>query len=119
MTSVPLQQTASEDRVEAPKWHWWISIIGGLSLLGFQGLHPEFYNWWVTNVHSLPAQEVMGWIFVACLPIHVYEAVYVYRLAHVLGMPNSAIGWSVQTFILGFPSTYLLRKRAKSMGVAK
>ena len=119
MTSLPLENAAIDDRVESPKLHWWISIVGGLTLLGFQGLHPEFYNWWIATVHPLPAQNVMAWIFIACLPIHIYEAVYVYRLANLLGMPESAMGWSIQTFILGFPSTSLLRKRAKAMGVAK
>ena len=119
MTSIPIENTSTEDRVDAPALHWWASIIGGLTLLGFQGLHTEFYTWWVANMHALPAQNVMAWIFVACLPIHLYEAVYVYRVAQHIGMPKSAMGWAVQTFVLGYPSTHLIRKRAKAMGASK
>ena len=119
MTSISIENANTEDRVDAPALHWWISIIGGLTLLGFQGLNAEFYNWWVANMHALPGQNVMAWIFVACLPIHIYEAVYVYRVAQHLGMPKSAMGWAVQTFVLGYPSTHLIRKRAKAMGVSK
>ena len=28
------------------------------------------------------------------------------------------MGWAVQTFVLGYPSTHLIRKRAKAMGVS-
>ena len=119
MTSISIENANTEDRVEPPALYWWVAIIGGLTLLGFQGLHDGFYNWWITNMHGLPGQNVMAWIFVACLPIHIFEAVYVYRVANHLGMVKSAMGWAVQTFILGYPSTHLIRKRAKAMGVSK
>ena len=119
MTSLSMENASTEDRVDPPALYWWVAIIGGLTLLAFQGLSTEFYTWWVANMHPLPSQNIMAWILVACLPIHIFEAVYVYRVAQHLGMPNSAMGWAVQTFILGYPSTHLIRKRAKAMGVSK
>ena len=119
MTSISMENATTEDTVDAPALYWWVAIIGGLVLLGIQGFNTEFYNWWIANMHPLPGQNVMAWILIACLPIHLFEAIYVYRVAQHLGMPNSAMGWAVQTFILGYPSTHLIRKRARAMGVTK
>ena len=60
MTSISIENTSTEDRVDPPALHWWVAIIGGLVLLGFQGFNAEFYNWWVTNMHALPSQNIMA-----------------------------------------------------------
>ena len=104
-----------EDKVEPPKLVWWFAIIGGLSTLALQGLSTEFYTFWITNLHPLPGQSFMMWLLIACLPIHIYEAVYCYRLAHRIGHHRSALGWAAQTFVLGYPSTRLLNQRARQM----
>ena len=103
---------ADTDVVERPHAFWWFAILGGLTILAFQGFSPDFYAYWTSHVNPLPGRAVMRGIFIGCVPIHVYEAVYVHRLAVRLGMHRSAVGWSVQTFFLGFPSTYLIRRRA-------
>ena len=102
-----------EDRVEPPKLIWWFVILGGLGLLALQSLHAPFYAWYTTTLHPLPGQNVMLWILIACLPIHLFEAVYVFRLAQKLGLSQSAPLWALQTFMLGYPSTRLMLARAK------
>ncbi len=101
------------DVVLRPRPVWWVLTLGGLTLLAFQGFRPDFYAWWATHLHPLPPRSFMAWLFVACIPVHAFEAVYVFRLAQRLGMPRSAAGWALQTMMLGYPSTALLRKRAK------
>lgn len=105
---------APEDTVDRPHAVWWVVVIGGLTVLAFQGFSDAFYGWWIAHLHALPAQKVMMWIFVACVPIHVFEAFYCHRLARRLGLTKSAFGWGVQSFFLGYPSTRLLRRREKA-----
>ncbi len=108
------EATSVEDRVEVPHPMWWFLVLGGLTLLAFQGFHSGFYEWWVGSVHRLPPQPYMAGLFVACIPIHAFEGIYAWRTAHRLGMSRSAFGWAVQCFVIGYPSTHLLRKRVKS-----
>jgi hypothetical protein len=102
----------SVDAVERPHVVWWVLVIGGLSVLALQALSAPFYSWWVSHVNPLPGQGVMRWILIACAPIHVYEALYVYGAARKLGMRRSQTAWAVQTLLLGYPSTHLFRKHA-------
>jgi len=102
------------DKVDRPHPIWWVLVLGGLTLLGFQAFSTRFYDSYIAHVNPLPGQSVMLAIFIACIPIHIFEAIYVYRLAQELGLHRSAAGWSLQTLLIGFPSTLLIRKRAKS-----
>jgi Domain of unknown function (DUF4499) len=102
------------DRVERPHALVWIAILGGLTLLGVQAFSASFYAWWSTEVAPLPGQMILVWIFVACLPIHLGEAVYCFWLSNRLGMPRASLGWALQTFVIGFPSTWLLVKRSRA-----
>ena len=108
-----------EDKVDHPHLVWWVVVIGGLSLLGVQAFSESFYTWWVTHLHPLPSQTVMMWILIACAPIHVFEAFYCHWLARRIGLVRSAVGWGVQSFFLGYPSTRLLRQRAKASAASK
>jgi hypothetical protein len=99
------------DRVERPHFAWWVAILGGLTVLCLQGFSSSFYAWWIEHVNPLPAQSTLAWIFLACIPIHAGEAVYCWKLSNRLGTPNLSLGWALQTFIIGFPSTLLLMKR--------
>jgi hypothetical protein len=92
---------------------WWVLVSGGLTVLGLQAFSAHFYAWWALHVNPLPGQVVMRWILFACIPIHVYEALYVYGRADKLGMRRSKAAWTVQTFFLGYPSTHLFRKHAR------
>ena len=100
--------------MEHPHPVWWLLVIGGLTLLAFQGFHAEFYAFWVDRVHPLPGQAVMAWIFYACIPIHVFEAGWAWRTAHRLGLSGHAAGWAAQGFALGWPSTRLLLRRKRA-----
>ena len=102
---------AGPDRVDHPNPFWVVVVIGGLYLLWLQGFSEDFYGWWSAHVHALPARESWRWLFVACIPIHVAEAGYCWRLAHRLELRDSAAGWALQAFFLGWPSTRLLRAR--------
>ncbi|MET0593453.1 MAG: DUF4499 domain-containing protein [Polyangiaceae bacterium] len=101
------------DSVERPHLLWWVAIVGGLTLLAVQGFSAPFYSWWIEHVHGLPAQPVLAWIFLGCIPLHIGEAIFCYRLSNRLGTPQASLGWALQTFIIGFPSTLLLIKRSR------
>jgi hypothetical protein len=103
----------SADALERPHVAWWVLVIGGLTLLGLQSFSAPFYAWWVVHANALPGRPVLRWIFLACIPVHVYEALYVRRTAAELGMGRSKSAWTVQTFFLGYPSTHLFRKHAR------
>jgi hypothetical protein len=104
---------SQSDKVDRPHLVWWIVIVGGLSILAGQGFSDSFYAWWVAHVNPLPAQSTMAWIFLVCIPIHIGEAIYCWRLSNRLGTPGASMGWALQTLIIGFPSTRLLMKRAR------
>ncbi len=105
--------TAGPDRVDNPNPFWVVVVIGGLYLLWLQGFSPDFYAWWTAKMHGLPPQSVWRWIFIACIPIHVFEAGYCYKLANKLGLRKSAPGWATSAFFLGWPATRLLKARAR------
>jgi hypothetical protein len=104
---------SQSEKVERPHVLFWIAIVGGLTILALQGFSDSFYTWWVAHVNALPAQSTMAWIFLACIPIHVGEAIYCWRLSNRLGTPGASAEWALQTFVIGFPSTLLLLKRAR------
>jgi len=106
------------DTLDRPHVAWWLLVGGGLTVLGLQAFSAPFYAWWVSHVNPLPGQLAMRWILFACFPIHVYEALYVHARARKLGMHRSKMAWTVQTFLLGYPSTHLFRKRARLAGGA-
>ena len=104
---------SQSQKVERPHILWWVSIVGGLTILGLQGFNSAFYAWWVAHLNALPAQGTMAWIFLSLVPIHVGEAIYCWRLSNRLGTPDASTQWALQTFVIGFPSTWLLMKRAR------
>jgi hypothetical protein len=104
---------SQSEKVERPHVLFWIAIVGGLTILALQGFNDSFYGWWVAHVNALPAQSTMAWIFLACIPIHLGEALYCWRLSNRLGTPGASAEWALQTFVIGFPSTRLLMKRAR------
>ncbi len=110
----PPPPTSGPDRVDHPNPFWVVVVIGGLYLLWLQGYSADFHAWWSAHVHTLPPQTRWRWVFVACVPIHVAEAVYCYRLARRLGLVRSAAGWSASAFFLGWPSVRLLKLRAQA-----
>jgi len=110
----PANNPSGPDRVDHPNPLWVVLVIGGLGLLWLQGYSADFHGWWSAHVHALPPQHLWRWLFVACVPIHVAEAVYSHRLARRLGLVRSAAGWSASAFFLGWPSVRLLKLRANA-----
>jgi len=90
---------------------WWVLVLGGLTVLAFQGWSAPFYGWWTSHVNWLPGQAFMAWLFVACVPIHAGEALYVYVVAPRSGLSRSRSAWALQTLLLGYPSTHLFFRR--------
>jgi hypothetical protein len=103
----------SADAVEFPHALWWVLVLGGMTVLGLQSFDASFYQWWAAHVNALPGQLVMRCIFLACIPVHLGEALYVHRTAAKLGMRRSKVAWTVQTLLIGYPSTHLFRKHAR------
>ena len=104
----------SSDVVDRPAIYLWIAVLGGLTVLALQGFNEAFYTWWTATLHWLPPQQYMGYLFIACIPIHAFEAWWVHKQAKALGLDASAGGWMVQTFFLGYPSTALLKARMRA-----
>ena len=105
---------AQSERVERPHPLWWAAIVGGLTILALQGFSSSFYEWWTQHLHALPGQSMLAWIFLACIPLHIGEALFCWRLSNRLGTPRASAGWALQTFVIGFPSTWLLLRRART-----
>ena len=101
------------DAVDRPALVWWVLVLGGLTILALDSWDPAFYAWWTSHVNPLPGQAVMAWVFVACVPIHAGEAIYVNLAAKKSGLALSRAAWTVQTLILGYPSTHLFRKKVR------
>jgi hypothetical protein len=102
------------DRVERPRLAWWIAVEGGLTILALQGFSTSFYGWWTAQVMALPAQSTLAWIFLACIPLHLGEALYCYWQSNRIGTLEASMGWAVQSFFIGLPSTWLMIKRARA-----
>ena len=107
-------QESRADVIDRPHWIWKIIVWGGLGLLAIMAFSGDFYAMWNRELYQLPAQSTLAWIFVACVPVHLFEALYAYRLARKLGLDATAASWAWQCFAIGFPATWLLIKRKRA-----
>jgi len=96
-----------DDDVQRPPLGWWIAIGGGLGLNALIGFHDGAYASWCGWVTAALPQELIRNIFIGAVVVHIAEATYAWRLARQAGL-DSAAGWALQTFLLGFPSLRLL-----------
>jgi hypothetical protein len=99
-------------RIDRPHLGWWIAVLGGMVLLAVLAFDAGAYAAWCANVTTVLRQQLLQGIFVAALATHIAEAVYAFRLASRGGLRETAFGWFLQTFLLGYPSLRLLRRRA-------
>jgi hypothetical protein len=106
---------AARDAIERPEVYWWVSILGGIGLTAVLGFSDGAYALWHGHVTTLLSQPIIQLIFMGAVLTHLAEAIYALRLTQRLGLRDSAIGWVVQTFLLGFPSLRLLRRRAETL----
>lgn len=101
-----IEQLAEEtDVVERPALGWWIAVGGGLGLLFFLAFTPA------GRFFPIP-RTVLRTIALIAIALHVGEAVYARKLAKEAGLDVN--GWTLQTFLLGYPSLRLLLKRVRS-----
>ncbi len=99
-----------DDAVERPPLGWWIAILAGLGLNAWVGFSDSAYAIWCSYVTAVFPQALLRNIFLAAVVVHVGEALYAWRLATQAGL-RTAAGWTLQTFVLGFPSLGRLRRR--------
>ena len=97
-----------------PAWYWWILILGGRPIFLELTVHSDFHGWWVENMHAMPSQKALVWIWIiGVIPLHLFEGWYAYRVCHKIGLESLAWKWAIQCFVIGYPSTHLLNKRKK------
>jgi hypothetical protein len=102
--------------IDRPHVVWWISIIAGMTTLGVLAFDPPALAWWTAHLFWLPPAAVLIAVFIGAVALHVGEAAYAFRLASGVA-PAAAIGWTLQTLTLGYPSLRLLKLRvAKAAG---
>jgi len=98
--------------VDRPRLGWWISVLGGMALLGLLAFHTGAYAQWRALVTVALSQSLLRGIFAAAVLTHLLEAMYAWHLAQRAGLRRSARGWFLQTLLLGYPSLRLLLRRA-------
>ena len=103
--------------IDRPHLVWWISIIAGMTTLGVLAFDPPALAWWTAHLFWLPPAAVLIAAFVVAVALHVGEAAYAFRLASNVA-PSAAVGWTLQTLTLGYPSLRLLKLRAAKAGGA-
>jgi len=98
--------------VERPALFWWISVLGGMTLLGLIAFQKDAGAIWTQHIPFIDLL-VLKVIFILAVLTHLSEAIYAYKLAKQARLSETALGWSAQTFLLGYPSLKLLLKRIK------
>jgi hypothetical protein len=115
-SAIPLSDAATgQDEVERPHVGWWVSILFGMSLTSTLACSDTAYALWSEHVMSFLSRGTIQKIFVVAWALHIGEALYARKLAGELGFSAAARrGWTLQTFLLGYPSLKkLLQRRAK------
>ncbi|GAF94347.1 unnamed protein product, partial [marine sediment metagenome] len=101
----------TREKVDRPRWFWWVSIILGMLLLGFVAHHPSTWAWWTQNLTAAIPQWVFRVVLWAAVLTHVHKGLKAVRLAERAGFHRTSTAWGWQTFILGFASMKLLLPR--------
>lgn len=91
---------------ETPQAIWWIAILGGMGLTALLAFERSAFQWWSEWITTALSQSVFQWIFGLAILAHVGEALYALKLAS-----TDKWRWTLQTFLLGYPSLSLLVKK--------
>jgi len=98
--------------VNRPSWLWFALIDGGILSLAVLGAsestHASVNDAMPTG---LPPQKTLRRMLVGVAVIHLAEARWAGRMARRRGL--SPGGWRLQTFVVGFPSLFTLRRIPK------
>ncbi|CAM9957726.1 unnamed protein product [Ectocarpus fasciculatus] len=109
-------------RVPRPALGYWITNPGGIwlvTLAAFGGPCPAFAEPLARSaghvgLRLLKQQSTVRAVCIAVYLVHVLEGVYAFRVARQAGHRDVAPGWFAQTFLLGFPSVFLVNDLKKA-----
>jgi len=113
--ATPLGHDASA-RVERPALGWWVSILSGMTLLGFIAFHGRTWRMWSESVTGVIPQAALRALFGAAVATHILEGSAAVRIAERDGRHAATLRWGAQTLLLGFPSLGLLRRSVAATG---
>ena len=100
------------DGVQRPSLLWFLVLDGGIVVLTKLVVSSKSYERASElSGGTLPPRRALRALLVATAVIHAAEAVAAGRIAAKRGLPAS--GWSLQTFVVGFPSLMVLRKAGR------
>jgi dehydrogenase/reductase SDR family protein 7B len=92
----------------APAFIWWFLILLGMTTLGVLTFNEVAFSAWPV----LPRPVLVG-IWWLAVVLHVLEAGIAFTLA---AQSRHRLAWTLQTFLLGYPSLRLLRRALKTRG---
>lgn len=102
-----VQQLADgTDVVKRPPLWQWAMVLGGLGLLGVLAFNTDAHRAWVHHISPMFSQSVLRAIAYPALAVHLGEAAYAAHIAQKHDLDTA--GWTLQTFLLGYPSLRLL-----------
>lgn len=97
---------------ESPHVGWFVAILPAMALLTVLALSGAARAVWEARVTTALSPAFFQVVCAAAWIAHVGEALYARRLATRIGSERAA-AWTLQTFLLGFPSLRLLIARAR------
>lgn len=71
------------------------------------------------GLRLLKQQSTVRAVCIAVYLVHVLEGVYAFRVARQAGHRDAAPGWFAQTFLLGFPSVFLVNDLKRREGTSE
>jgi 3beta-hydroxy-delta5-steroid dehydrogenase/steroid delta-isomerase len=104
---------AGKERVDRPRWGWWVAIPLGMALLAVLAFEPGAHALWSESVTRWTPRWMLQGVFIWAVLIHVYKGMKAVRMAERAGLHQTSLGWGWQTFALGFPSLSLLQRRVE------
>jgi hypothetical protein len=103
---------------------WYIFLPLGMFLNAFVAFYPirsikspTFAVTFLSFFYNI--QSAIAWIFYIAVLLHVLETIFVYFKYPKETSSNTRLQWSVQTFLLGFPSTSLFMHQLARMSNKK
>ena len=95
-----------------PGMAWFALLDGGLVALAVVALDQDAHDR-VDAVVALPPRPALRRLLVGAIGLHVAEGLYAWRTARRAGLPVGR--WTVQTLVVGFPSTRALRRTVRAL----
>jgi hypothetical protein len=116
-----------------PHFFWWILIllpIGYVMLISYADVKKYnraiFLSCYILDIITFRSFDFCHWnmekfrtlvihrmIFIPCITIHFLQGIYAYHIAK-----KDRLWWFLQTFLLGFPSTKLLKSKSLWIGMS-